>query len=386
MVGETHTHDIAVAARRLRKTRLLRQQKKSAMGMYATDLPVFLGNPTRLPEITEDPEPERDFRAKFTQLYARSASALAPHADAAKAQLVALRARLHALPGLWQHQSVKEQIAVFALAAFLAPLALLSTLDRPRQTLNNAGAVAPEPPPPTFELDQRLAFAQPLRDRLLSNAFALAMKTPPPPLSPLVKGSDAGQAPAEDEQSEAPPPAVAEDDPEVSGTSVQQNDDDGPMWSFPFKSRPYVVGDLPLSPETSFRAELAMSDSMSDASERENVAGNEDAATAPVPKIKQNKLAKRKKVVAQKRRPPQSSQMTAAAAPQPTSVPGEPNLPPPPILFFLGAPPPQSAQPVQPSPAAAPAPAAAKAPPPVSPPASKPWAPNSLSDVFKDAY
>ncbi|MBS0249906.1 MAG: hypothetical protein JSR78_02445 [Proteobacteria bacterium] len=356
------------------------------MGFHGNDLPVFLGNPTRLPDLTEEPEPELDFRAKFTRLYAQSITALAPHAEAIKARLVALHAQLNNLPGLLQKQSVKEQISVFTLAAFLAPLALLSTLDRPQPPVKSAGAAAPEPPPPVFALDQRLAFAQNLRDRLLSNAIALAMKAPPP-LSPLLKSSDVGQTPNENEQSEAPRPTEADDDQDVSGMSVQQiTHDDGPMWSFPFKSGAYVVGELPRSPESSFRAELAMSDVMIDASGRANVADNEDAATAPVPKIKQNKLAKRKKVVAQKRRPPQSNQMTAAAAPQPTGIPGEPNLPPPPILFFLGAPPPQSAQPVQPPPTAAPAPAAAKAPPPIAPPASKPWAPNSLSDVFKDAY
>lgn len=391
MVGETHIHDITIAARRLRKTRLLRQQKEHATGVHANDLPVFLVNPTRFPELTEDPEPERDFRTKLAQLYAQSATALAPHVDAVRAQLIALRARLYDLPGLWQQQSVREQITTLVLAAFLAPLALLSTLDRPQQPLKNAGAIAPEPPP-VFDLNQRLSFAQSLRDRLLSNAITLSMQTPTPALAPLPTltplplDRNAGQISAEAEQSETPSP-IADHNHEASGMTIPQiAADDDATWRFPFDSQPYVAVDLPRSPDGSFRAEFAMSNIMSNRSYRASVAENEneDAAAAAAAKVKQNKPTKRKKVVAQKRRPPQGNQITAVATPQPAGVPGEPNLPPPPILFFLGAPPPQSAQPVQAPPSAAPA--ATKAPPPAPPPANKPWVPNSLSDVFKDAY
>lgn len=391
MVGETHTHDIAIATRRLRKTRLLRHQNERPTGVHTNDLPVFLVNPTRFPELTEEPEPERDFRAKLALLYAQSAAVLAPYANAIKARLTGLRTHLYDLPALWRRDNVKEQIKKLAVAAFLVLLALLSTLDRPQQPIKNAGVVAREPPPPAFDLDQRLAFAQNLRDRLLSNAITLSMQTsmpalaPLPTLAPLSIDRDAGQISTKAEQSETP---TVDGDQERSRMAVPQiAADDDAKWRFPFDSQPYVAGSLPRSPDGSFRTELAMSDVMTDRINRASVAENEneDAAAAAVPKVKQNKPAKRKKAVAQKRRAPQNNQMTAAAAAQPTGVPGEPNLPPPPILFFLGAPPPQSAQPVQTPPSAKPAPAVPKAPP-APPPANKPWVPNTLSDVFKDAY
>lgn len=383
MVGETHFHDLSVAARQLRKRRLLRPQKNSAAGIHSHDLPVFLANPTHFPELAEDPEPERDFRAKLAELYAQSIAAVAPSAEAAKAHLIAVRERLYDLRGLWQRQSVKEKTAKFAIAALLAPLAFLFTLDRPQHGLKTPEATAPQEPTPIFELEQRLAFAQNFRDKLLSNAITLAMNAPPPPLSLLLKGGDASQPPNMGVQSEAPTPDGAGDSQGTSGLAVPLlSADDGAKWTFPFASQPYVVGDLPRSPESSFRAELAMSDSMNGVSERASVVQLDDTVISPIPKVKQNKLTKPKKVATQKRRPSQSNQMTAAASQQPAGDPGQPNLPPPPILFFLGAPPPPAAQPIQALPAAPPA---AKAPP-VSPPASKPWAPNSLSDIFKNNY
>lgn len=383
MLGETHFHDLSVAARQLRKRRLLRPQKSPAAGMHSHDLPVFLVNPTRLPELAEEPTPERDFRGKLAALYAQSAAALAPSAEAAKAHLMAVRTRLYDLGDLWQRQNVREKTAKLALAALLAPLAFLFTLDRPQHGLKIAEATAPQKPAPIFELDQRLAFAQNLRDKLLSNAITLAMNAPQPPLSPLLKDADANHPPTQGVQSAAPTPDGANDSPVTSGMAVPLlSADDGAKWTFPFASRPYVVGDLPRSPESSFRAEFAMSDSMNGASERANVVQLDDTVIAPIAKVKQNKLTKPKKVATQKRRPLQSNQMTAAASQQPAINPGQPNLPPPPILFFLGAPPPPAAQPIQALPATPPA---AKAPP-VSPPASKPWAPNSLSDIFKNNY
>lgn len=383
MLGDTHFHDLSVAARQLRKRRLLRPQKNSAAGMHSHDLPVFLVNPTRLPELAEEPAPERDFRGKLAELYAQSAAALAPSAEAAKAHLMAVRTRLYDLGDLWQRQNVREKTAKLALAALLAPLAFLFTLDRPQHGLKIAEATAPQKPAPIFELDQRLAFAQNLRDKLLSNAITLAMNAPPPPLSLLLKGGDANHPPTEGGQLEAPTPDGASDSQAASGMIVPLlSPDDGAKWTFPFASQPYVVGDLPRSPESSFRAEFAMSDTMNGASERASVVQLDDAVIAPIPKAKQNKLTKAKKVATRKRRPPLSNQMTAAASQQPASNAGQPNLPPPPILFFLGAPPPPAAQPIQALPAPPPA---AKAPP-VSPPASKPWAPNSLSDIFKNNY
>ncbi len=243
---------------------------------------------------------------------------------------------LHSL-SLWQQENAKELSARIALMALVVPLAMLVTPEQARLPIKTAPVAHTVAPLPVFEFDQRLAFAQGLRERLLSNAIASSLQSS----SPSKPENEAGNIPAGEQHVGTLPPII---DPPAPGADVPvpQVATSDEAWRLPFGSQTYVPLDLPRTPSESFRNEAAISDLVASKDTLPNVAENITASAALVSKVKPRRPAKRTRTVAQKRRPRQVNQMTASAAAPPPAARQEPNLPPPPILFFLGAQPPQS--------------------------------------------
>jgi hypothetical protein len=333
VVGESDNGGGSAAARRLRKTRFLQPQKLRSIEARSHDWPAFLVNSNRTePLIEETPAPAADFQSRIKLATGELSASLSARYLDAKDRLNSLGQQSRDLPGIWQRHTMREQTSRIALIAVVAPLLLLATPGRapPTDTPAPRPVHVSLPTPPVFDQEVRLAFAQGLRDRLLSNAIALSLKGPVP------LDTDGGR-------SEAPPivsqpPTVADADAPVPPRVIL----DDRKWSLPFGSQRYAPADFPKTPGGSFRAEIAMSDLMD---VRQTVAQNDVPVVTPAPTAKEIQAPRRKKVVAQKkRRPAPVNQMTASAAAQPTITQQEPNLPPPPILFFLGAPPPPQSQ------------------------------------------
>lgn len=335
MIGDKHIRDGTANARRLRKTRSLQSQAILGVGSQPHDLPVFLVNPDRtLPTLETPSSPASDFRDRFSLLVADATGKLSPRYLAAKSAWNSFEQKVRRFPDLWQGDRVRKHAAQFAFIALLFPFALAATFDRPTSSVKATPIAAHARatiPPPVFDLEKRLAFAQNLRERLLSNAIALSLKAPPP-TEDGVYGSDAASLSMPDETLVSSPP-------DAGTSAATQMAADNRTWSLPFGGQDYIPAELPITAAGSFRTETALSDQANDTSQRATIAEADVPAATPVKKKKSQKIAKRTKSVAQKRRPPaQVNQMTAAA--QPVPVQQAPNLPPPPILFFLGAPPP----------------------------------------------
>ncbi|MFA5956534.1 hypothetical protein [Hyphomicrobium sp.] len=311
----------------------MQPQKLRSIEARSHDWPAFLVNSNRTePLIEETPAPAADFQSRIKLATGELSASLSARYLDAKDRLNSLGQQSRDLPGIWQRHTMREQTSRIALIAVVAPLLLLATPGRapPTDTPAPRPVHVSLPTPPVFDQEVRLAFAQGLRDRLLSNAIALSLKGPVP------LDTDGGR-------SEAPPivsqpPTVADADAPVPPRVIL----DDRKWSLPFGSQRYAPADFPKTPGGSFRAEIAMSDLMD---VRQTVAQNDVPVVTPAPTAKEIQAPRRKKVVAQKkRRPAPVNQMTASAAAQPTITQQEPNLPPPPILFFLGAPPPPQSQ------------------------------------------
>jgi hypothetical protein len=321
--------------KRLRKTRYRswgRGVEENTLG----DLPTFLAN-------SVDPEffASADTLSKRPKTKPNTARKLHAwlHAEqlAAKAHLEKLSQRMR-LPVLervtWKFQNDVVRVALFLI---VVPLVLLFMSDRSLRLDKNTLATPASNPAPQFNRDDRLAFAEKLREQFVSRGIS----------SSLENGTD--------EQTNRDTNAVASEQSNTAQTAQENTDLNTPTlptvplpsstddrrWRLPFESKSYFPEALPSTAEQSFRAELSMSDIMD---QRTTVAVNDSAEDTPAP-VAKRVTAKRKKAVAQKKRPQPAAQMTASATTAPAVASQTPNLPPPPILFFLGAPPPSQSQP-----------------------------------------
>lgn len=303
------------------------------------DLPVFLNNPDgQAPLADARPSDESDLKNTLSPFSAGTLTQLEPHYLAAKNSFNSLRERGRAWHPLWRQQNVKEMGARIGLMALVIPLAMLATPERARLPVKPVPIAQKVVPPPVFEPDQRLAFAQGLRERLLANAIASSLQIP----TPSKAESEVYNSPTERRRLDTP--TAVNDLPATSADApVPQVATSNETWSLPFGGQTYAPPELPHTPSDSFRSEVAISDWAASKTTVPNVA--ENAALVPQAKLHRAEK-KRTRAIAQKRRPQRGNQMTASAAAQPPVARQEPNLPPPPILFFLGAPPPQS-QPAQ---------------------------------------
>jgi hypothetical protein len=277
-------------------------------------------------------------------------------------------------PGFrWKRSVADEHVARIALIVLLLPFLFLLTpghvphTDKIQHTRVVAPAVQPE-----FHLEERLAFARGLRDRLVSSAIEsdfngakasqVEVRNPEPRIV-------VGDKPSEEK--------VTADEPTATEPAILSDDR---RWSLPFNSQEYASAALPHTSAGSFRAEVSISPLLNASPSVAEI----DTPTEQVSIPEKPKAEKRRKVVAQRKRPRAVNQMTAAAAPAAVQQ-AQPNLPPPPILFFLGAPPP--AAPSQPAAAVKqPQPSAASAIQPASPPQNNSWIPDSLYDNVRNRY
>ncbi len=303
------------------------------------DLPVFLVNPDQPMFSGKD--------AEYVHANRRKSFALAPrqlqlelHARyvASKERMTALRQRARLSSVNFANAKFQGELARFGLIMLVLPLVLLFMSDRSLRPEKKTVTTSAPQSIPKFEIDDRLAFAENLRDQFVSRGIASSFENAPS------QNSENNQRAAPIEQTttqQRPSKTDANLDalmPSSDAPAPTATDDR--QWRLPFDSKTYVPSALPTTAEGSFRAEIAMSELMN---ERIRVAANNISDDAPPPVMKRT-VQKRKKAIAQKRRPQSPSQMTASAATPPVAAPQQPNLPPPPILFFLGAPPPQPAQ------------------------------------------
>ncbi len=320
--------------RRLRKIQLPTPENPGRSESPSDDFPVFLVHGDWTTPAAEGRSTNTlDWRNRLSLLREHAIEALSARYSAIKSQLSTLGQRSSEIPLLWREEKKKDQFLRIALVALIAPLALLLVPRQIHKPAEKANTIVLAPPP-MINLDDRLAFAEGLRDQLASRGVAFGPEQSPPPndLSNSEPPASVEQPPIKQRTAN-----VAAPDVEVPPIPPIAMDDQ--VWSLPFGSQEFLPSTLPETPDASFRSEIALSEIMS---ERAAVASNGVSAVTAPPKVARA-IEKRKTVVAQKRRPRPAkvNQMTASATPPPAVVQPGPNLPPPPILFFLGAPPPQ---------------------------------------------
>lgn len=337
MIDEDENGDRNTTRRRLRKTRLLQSGKSRAIDTQSKDLPTFLVNSDlalRMADSTsyESSKPQNPVSAFLTRI--RDAVTL--RYLAAKERLIAYMAR-PIRPSLLSRRGNLGILGMVLIASVL-PLVLFMTSGRAPHTAKKAEPISQTllPLPPEFELEQRLAFAGPLGDRMLSHALEQSFDQS--------TSSEPNKRSGETIPSEEKTAGLIVTD---AGAATPQTLAEDRNLSLSFNSQSFMPTTLPKTAQDSFVAELAMSNLMAASVERPRIAENDAPAAASSSKAKPKKVAARKRVIASKKRPARVNQMTASTAPPPVAIQEQPNLPPPPILFFLGAPPAPS-QPGQP--------------------------------------
>jgi hypothetical protein len=382
VIGGNHNGEEAAGTRRIRKTRFLQSRQSKTIESRPDDLPVFLINPDR-PFWLEEPQPipDADRRNRVSLLFDQFTALFSKRYLAFEEWLNSFSRPAQDLGFRWQRSAANEHIARIALIVLLIPLLFLLT---PGETphFDQQGPVDKKAPAkvatpiavPEFNLEERLGFAQAMRDRLVFSAIKSDYDRSKPPEA---EARNLGPSPTE-----ANKPLAAEEPSEVDVSSVPAVIIDDRQWSLPFDSQKYKAAGLPQTPADSFRAEISISPLLNEAASVAEAVVPADERESPA----KPKSEKRKKVVAQRKRPAPAKQLTASAGPAPAVTQQlQPNLPPPPILFFLGAPPPvppsqPAAAPQQPQPSTAPA---SK---PSSPPQNNSWLPASIYDSVKNAY
>ena len=293
--------------------------------MRLDDLPGFLVNTPGLAESIEWKGDGESHRWDRISLFARNLR------DVLAGYFVGGKER----PGArWQNfllkSSQRDRAVRICLIAVLAPLPFLFVPLYLHQTEQQTPRGDIHAPSSEAALEERLGFAQGLRDRFSPSDVAIALERPAP------EATVREVAPID-----PPKPTFIERAPEynVPDPTTPKVALDEREWRLPFDSHAYEPTDLAETPDASFRTEIAMSALMDPVT---TVAENDAATTRAAPRAKAG-LVKRKKRAAKYRRATPPNQMTAAASQAPTIIAQpQPNLPPPPILFFLGAPPPQA--------------------------------------------
>lgn len=307
-----------------------RVRKSAADDLRPLDLPVFLISPNQdsnlpLEYLEADADP---VELQASSLPYASGKVQSTY-TAAKNYLSSIQQHTRSRLDKLADKKRRDEIARLGLAALLIPILILLMPARLQPISEKTPTSQPAQPHPDFNLENRLSFAEPLRNKLLAQAITSSLKEEPPQ-----KKTDAGpmlEGMAEPRETEALAAAAAVKlDDQESWDQVN--------WRYPFDSTNYVPIRLPATAAESFRAEAQLTI----LNDQNNKIAEVDAAPAKPAPIKKHAIQKYKRAIAQKRRSQPASQMTASASPPP-AVPQQPNLPPPPILFFLGAPPPTNA-------------------------------------------
>lgn len=376
MIAEDKDRFEVGGMQRARESRRLRSLRRSTIDSFADDLPVFLAEPDRMLHKHEaSSDLDESEKGRFSLPSKQIGAALAAHYVAAKDRLLFLSRPAPEPDFLWTKSAAHEGVARIALVIFLLPLLfLMMPSERPHSVKTRVTKAAAPIRVPEFNLEERLAFAQGLRDGLVASAIKADFEDPK-----AVAANAPGSAPSTPPQTQrfVPKNEIAESANAVTAPAIAVDDRE---WGLPFDSQRYQPADLPETPASSFISELSVSPLLDEGPQVAATDPSTDRATQP----QKAKPEKRRKVLAQRKRGPPANQMAAAAAPAATPQ-GQPNLPPPPILFFLGAPPPAaSSQPAT----SAQQPQASSTPlfQPTSPPQNSSWLPDSLSDSVRNRY
>ncbi|CAA2142265.1 hypothetical protein [Hyphomicrobium sp. ghe19] len=358
MAADGHKGNGTDTVRRLRKLRFAQPTESSEFQPEHRDLPVFLSASTEYPQV--DPRADVSLApvaAGFAETFAKIFDGW--RVDAWRDRL---SQRFAGLSFERLRPKDAELTARVALMLLLVPLAFALTPSRLPRTAKIQ--------PPDFILEDRLGFAEGLRQRLASQSVSFrpdregfsavtteAATTEAPPAA--YEGSE--KAPS----AEAPATA-AETVPETNSPALPAIVMDERRWSLPFNSQDYAIADLPASPQASFKTEVALSSFPegfgSIASE------NDDPAVGPLVQTKRPAERRKSRVLAYSRRAPRIDRPAPVVVETVIVQQEKPALPP--LLFFLGNPPPLEEPVVQQE----------------TPPKSEPWLPHSLQDILKNQY
>ena len=358
MAADGHKGNGSDTVRRLRKLRFARPAESSEFQPEHRDLPVFLSASTVVPQA----DPRADVSpapvvAGFAETFAKNFDGW--RVDAWRDHL---SQRFAGLSFERLRPKDAELAARVALILLLVPLAFAFTPTRLPRTAKIE--------PPDFILEDRLSFAEGLRQRLASQTVSFrpdregfsavtaeAATTEAPPAA--YEGS--AEAPSPEASATAAETATETNSPELPAIVMDER-----RWSLPFNSQDYAIADLPASPQASFKTEVALSSFPegfgSIASE------NDDPAVGPLVQAKRPAERRKSRVLAYSRRAPRINRPAPVVVETVIVQQEKPALPP--LLFFLGNPPPPEGPVVQQ----------------IEPPKSEPWFPQSLQDIFKNQY
>ncbi|MBY0558463.1 hypothetical protein [Hyphomicrobium sp.] len=355
MAADGHKDNGSDTVRRLRELRFARPAESSEFHTEQRDFPVFLS------ASTDDAQADPPADVAPAPVTAGSTFAKIFDGWSVDAWRDHLSQRFAGLSfERWRPKNA-ELAARVALIFLLVPLAFAFAPNRLPRTAKIE--------PPNFILEDRLSFAEGLRQQLalqtvsfhpnredFSAVTAEAATTEAPPAA--YAGSDT--------PSPAAPETAAETATQASSTALPAIVMDERRWSLPFNSQDYAIADLPDSPQASFKTNVEF------ASFPEGFGGiaaqNDDPAVGPLVQTKRPAESRKSRVLAYSRRAPRINRPAPVVVETVIVEQEKPALPP--LLFFLGNPPPPEEPVLQAE----------------KPPKSEPWLPQSLQDIIGKQY
>lgn len=358
MAADSHKGNGSDTVRRLRKLRFALPAEASEFHPAQRDLPVFLT------ASTEDPQADPPADVTAAPVAAGFAETFAKFFDGWRVDTWRehLRQRFGELSFERLRPKDAELTARIALILLLVPLAFAFAPSR----LPRVAKIEP----PIFILEDRLSFAEGLRQQLASQT--VSFQPDREALSAVKAEAVTTEAPpaADEGSAEAPSPGAlvtaAETATETNSAELPAIVMDGRRWNLPFNSQDFAIADLPNSPQASFKTEVEFS------SFPEGLGGiaaqKDDPAVGPLVQAKRPSEKRKSRVLAYSRRAPRVNRQAPVVVETVIVQQEKPAFPP--VLFFLGNPPPPEEPVLQPE----------------KPPKSEPWFPQSLQDIFKNQY
>jgi hypothetical protein len=345
VAADGHKDNGSDTVRRLRKLRFVRPADSSELAPEQRDLPVFLSTPTDEPQADVATAPAV---VGFAETFAKICGVWKDRLSQRFAGLSFDR---------WHHKDA-ELIARVALILLLVPLAVALSPSRLPRTVKIE--------PPNFILEDRLSFAEGLRQQLASQTVSFhPEREGTPPVKAEVATTEVRHATYKD-SAEAPSPEHPKTTVETTTTSSELPAMimDERRWNLPFNSQDYAIADLPASPQASFKTEVELSsfpEGLGSIAAQSN-----EPDVGPLVQTKRPAERRKSRVLAYSRRAPRISRPAPVIVETVVVEQEKPAFPP--LLFFLGNPPPPEEPVLQQN----------------EPPKSESWLPQSLQDIFKN--
>ena len=349
MAADGHKDDGSETVRRLRKLRFVRPVEPNEFPPEQRDVPVFVGSPV------DEPQAEVSTAPIVAGFVSTLAEICGGWRERLSQRIAGLSFSFYRLD-----DEDTELIARVALIFVLLPLAFAVSPNRSPRTAKIE--------PINFILEDRLSFAEGLRQRLASQTVSFRPELEA--MSAVKSEAVKTEVPSfTDEDTAAPSPMA---DPKTAGkVTVELTSSELPAmvmdqrrWSLPFDSQEYAIADLPASPQASFKTEVDVS---SFPEEFRSIAPqNDEPVVVPLAQTKRPAERRKSRVLAYSRRAPQVNRAAPVVVETVVVEQEKPAFPP--LLFFLGAPPPPEAPAQQET----------------AQPKSQSWIPDSLQDIFKN--